>query len=1047
MELEDAKIAQAYLLSEATDIQRALRINWARAGVGHVADVTSLPPVVTRGQSTTTTGSVLVAEKSQDSVNFLELPEGLLQALTPEIKVYKTYIVGDKEFDFQLRTGRIRAIVQGEEKTVELPVIKNVEFTRLGGNPAEINTNIKFNIKLYARDISSYFTRTSITDTGVIPDLYQIIDNLTAASIDPSTPAATAATNIETIEALRQQVAGFKDGISWIDLIKIDPGMAINQNTQLVTSEVECRIKVEVGYTMDPVASIPDEYVEKKPGDWEKWRASIIAQREVFNLSLFKHQFEFHGKKGVGLSVDFIASGNAKQLTPLADLFSNPAMNAEIEKRLESVKLKRAEKKTAGSELRGFGESMNERTRILEQCIETLKDDISTLQREIKEIRARIRVALLSQLYLDLGRSGDLAGAERTRIYYRSYIGSDEEGSPRNRDVEWNGIPEGRIESSGANITSADLASALGDDTITGTDSDGDRVEVDLEDISSRRVGSGRRADAYVFLGDIVEAAFEILMPGGAHTEVKRTQYNNRTLFWPGMTLVSVGGTYVFESPFTHNAGQGGTGFNSEIPNKERAERLINEFGGYFLGLVTYPDPLDPNEYITTSLSDLPISLDMFRGWWLNKYVSTAKRSLPIRDFLSALIRFVQEDVFRGIPYEEGSGEVPDDTPKFVINSVVPTQKLWNITYPPNWFKMRFNRVFVDRQGIRPSPLQKNTLTIVEQIDNALAIPEGTARIIFGETERGVLKKLTFEREDIPGHAEARMFSDRESMAGNIALREKYNTSMETLGTTAVLPGSLLYLDPKPLDLGYADQGESLAKSLGLGGLYRVVSLTSTLDFSGGGASWHTRLKTKWESFGDGTTGTAVSQLAGDISDCVEKATRTIATADRAETTRRVALGTTMCFVAGTKISMHDGTMKNIEDIVIGDTVLSWDEKTNEITRGNVSGLNQPLHDDMVNLTWGSITNKNTFDHPFYVKDKGWCSYAPDLTMERYSLFETVEKLETGDICYYNSGIELKEIRLSNIEEEIGITQTYIFSVETYDTFFANNILTHNKQM
>ena len=96
-----------------------------------------------------------------------------------------------------MRTGRVRAIVQGEEKTVELPVIKNVEFTRLGGNPAEINTNIKFNIKLYARDISSYFTRTSITDTGVIPDLYQIIDNLTAAAIaetpalQPPTPPKT----------------------------------------------------------------------------------------------------------------------------------------------------------------------------------------------------------------------------------------------------------------------------------------------------------------------------------------------------------------------------------------------------------------------------------------------------------------------------------------------------------------------------------------------------------------------------------------------------------------------------------------------------------------------------------------------------------------------------------------------------------------------------------------------------------------------------------------------------------------------------------------
>lgn len=1049
MELEDAKIAQAYLLSEALRVRAASRKNLgvttsAPEGT-YFPTATELPPIVTRQQSFITTGSVMVREKSQDSVNFLELPEGLLTELTPEVKVYKTYIIDDKEYDLQLPQGRVKAMVGGKEDTVELPVIKNVEFTRHGGNPAEIDTNIKFNIKLFARDISSYFTRTSITDTGVITDLYAIIDNLHEEAVDPSTPAATANENIENIEALKSQVAGFKDGVSWIDLIKIDPGLALTANTQLVTSEVECRIKVEVGYTMDPAAPIPTKYEERVAGDWVKWRAAIIAQREVFNLSLYKHQFEFRGKEGVGLSIEFIASGNAKQLSPLADLFSNPAMNASVEIKLDMIKAKRAEKKTAQEELADANSSAdNRRSRILLLCVNTLKEDISELQEEIKVIKATIRVALLSQIYLDLSRGRTISSSERTRVKYRMYYHSTRDGAPRDFNVSYNSTPTGDILTSGASIASADLASALGEDSITGVDSDNKAVEVDLEDIGSRLVDGSKRYDAYVFLGDIIEAAFEVLVPGGLHTEIKRTQYNNKNWLWPGMTLVKVGGKYVFQSPFTHNAGQGGVAFNTEAPHKKRAEQLINEFGGYFLGLVTYLDPLDTDKSITTKLSDLPISLDMFRGWWLNKYVSTAKRSLPIRDFLTALMGFVQEDVFRGIPYEEGSGEVPDDTPKFVINSIVPTQELWNATYPPDWFNVRFNYVRLDAHGSQ-SPLQKNTLTVIEQVDGTLLTPAGTSRIIFGEEERGILKNLTFEREDIPGHAEARMFSDRESMAGNIALREKYNTSMEMLGTTAVLPGSLVYLDPKPLDLGYADENESLAKSLGLGGLYRVVRLTSTLDFDGAGQSWKTKLKTKWESFGDGTQGNAVSQLAGDISDCVENATTAVSANQAAARARRTPSGPINCFAAGTKISMHDGTMKNIEDIVIGDTVLSWDEKTNEITRGNVSGLNQPLHDDMVNLTWGSITNKNTFDHPFYVKDKGWCSYAPDLTLKRYVAFETVEKLETGDICYYINGSELEEIKLSNIEEEMDMIQTYIFSVEVYNTFFANNILTHNK--
>ena len=34
------------------------------------------------------------------------------------------------------------------------------------------------------------------------------------------------------------------------------------------------------------------------------------------------------------------------------------------------------------------------------------------------------------------------------------------------------------------------------------------------------------------------------------------------------------------------------------------------------------------------------------------------------------------------------------------------------------------------------------------------------------------------------------------------------------------------------------------------------------------------------------------------------------------------------CFVAGTKVTMGDGTEKNIEDIGIGDEVKSWNEET-----------------------------------------------------------------------------------------------------------------------
>ena len=151
------------------------------------------------------------------------------------------------------------------------------------------------------------------------------------------------------------------------------------------------------------------------------------------------------------------------------------------------------------------------------------------------------------------------------------------------------------------------------------------------------------------------------------------------------------------------------------------------------------------------------------------------------------------------------------------------------------------------------------------------------------------------------------------------------------------------------------------------------------------------------------------------------------------------------CFIAGTKISMSDGTEKNIEDVRIGDTVMSWDENDNKIKSSIVCRLKQPIHNDMVNIKFGNeIKNVNTFDHPYYVKNKGWSSYRPDLTMNRYKIGE-IKQIEVGDICYYNNDGGLEEIKISFIKEELGKVKTYIVEIENYNTFFANGILTHNK--
>ena len=135
------------------------------------------------------------------------------------------------------------------------------------------------------------------------------------------------------------------------------------------------------------------------------------------------------------------------------------------------------------------------------------------------------------------------------------------------------------------------------------------------------------------------------------------------------------------------------------------------------------------------------------------------------------------------------------------------------------------------------------------------------------------------------------------------------------------------------------------------------------------------------------------------------------------------------CFVAKTKILMSTETLKNIEDIEVGDIVKSWNEITNKVENSKVVKLIQPVHDDKLIIRFSNgVVNENTFDHPYYVKDKGWCSYSPNLTKERYDI--NTESLEIGDVCYFNNNGELEEVEIIFIKEDWGEVQTYIFELD-----------------
>jgi len=156
------------------------------------------------------------------------------------------------------------------------------------------------------------------------------------------------------------------------------------------------------------------------------------------------------------------------------------------------------------------------------------------------------------------------------------------------------------------------------------------------------------------------------------------------------------------------------------------------------------------------------------------------------------------------------------------------------------------------------------------------------------------------------------------------------------------------------------------------------------------------------------------------------------------------------CFIAGTQITMADGTFKNIEDIVVGDEVITLNEesKLNEVKK--VIDTKSPTHNDLVKYTLSNgVEVTSTFDHPFYVNKMELASYSPNLTNERYELGVKVRKIEKGDCVYMipkDNAIGMHAVAVQTIEPQpLADTQTYIFTVEDNHNFYANGILTHNK--
>ena len=701
-----------------------------------------------------------------------------------------------------------------------------------------------------------------------------------------------------------------------------NPVATPHANNQMTVEEQNVRIKVKISYALsgDKPSDIPDKA-------WDNWKNSIDEQKEEFFLSLLKHEFSFLGMQGVELSADFIATGNAKALQPSYDIFGGLDM-ARWTKVREAVF--RSDQAARESHRQAIVDFTNDvaivrreielREAVIATRIQLLGSDSNPADTVFvaAEIAAGRATSTLVQLRARLEEKKDLLSDLESKISrcenkIEDIVEREEQDVLNSRQqrarfkirlleqLDFNGgnalarfAARKRIHRAKANKVISPISNIeifLGAHNLSGGGSNyevavGEEQLETLSEFNDNLYTEG----GFVFIGDIIEAAYESISLQNQQEEGSLSPTAQAVLDaaaaledLPEIRLTSDNAAAVLQRrqerivaeralSVAENNNYYNSGYERLPPfclqSEDDFSKNIESLDFVFTGLVKYPNPARANdEMLAVNIRDIPISYDLFRNWFHGK--ASEMKSYPLRDFIPDLMLFVTE-MFKKLSYRQSITpvEIEDSKfPRFAVNNV-----LYNSVSIPEQINSQkkhlytpFNSVETTLQETKRSP-NGRYVTVAEQSNVSDMPSDNVPNIIFGQADRGILKQVSFEREDIPGHAEARLMTDRQSVSSNIALREKYNVSLDMRGTTSFLPGSVLYLDITPIELGYTDEDNSYSKQLGLGGMYRVVSVQSSIDLEGAGNKWTTRLKTKWESFGDGTNGDPAQIVSDELS-------------------------------------------------------------------------------------------------------------------------------------------------------------------------------------
>jgi hypothetical protein len=297
--------------------------------------------------------------------------------------------------------------------------------------------------------------------------------------------------------------------------------------------------------------------------------------------------------------------------------------------------------------------------------------------------------------------------------------------------------------------------------------------------------------------------------------------------------------------------------FGDLLQNITQVYEVGNTNNRIILGDIEFEDPRNLGTFFKFNLGEIPINLQLFQSWFLEKIVKPKKLSYRldnmIRDLINGLLRpaldteviFTNADKkidvkvdlsFTNFSIQTDKNKEPINDKNLIDYYGVIENNISNFSTTKNNTPHYYN-YFVIYSKVAFCSLKGN------QIEDE---KNGIMHLYVGRNV-GPVTSIKFKRIDQPYNKEAK--ATREGFTPLSSLRDIYNVDVGMIGNHFFYPGMNVFIHP-PVSFGNpVDKNKSLANIMGIGGYYSIIKVNSVID---AGGKYETSLDCYWQSFGDG---------------------------------------------------------------------------------------------------------------------------------------------------------------------------------------------------